>query len=544
MAMMDEVRKVYSWLIGKSKDNVNGLLEEAGRWKPTSTYDADMDLREKYLNGDMHDDALAALKAEFEDSWPEMVNHLQEYPLCAYIASKRARTFENSQFSLVNEKSDPVEPDNEAAITWAKVVSGSGLETALAKADRLRDQCGQSYCKVWWDVDHVRVSAFKPSDVQVVPNPGREWDPYNAIAVMFGRTGFNGVGSPRRWEIWATRDEEQLKEVDSDGVPLFRPTLHYIADQEGNQTTVNDTDENPLVDEDGKPYVPFVRLTENPDVLYHASGPALINFNRVLNLDFTQIAAHVSWGMLGYPVITAAAGSNFKAPAIQWFSPGRFLKLAAGQAVDFARNDILLVPITGTLQLMQQLQTMFAGLDPAIIKLDSTAPESGYAIKIRYSSIVQFIRRLQPIVQPDVDRLLLIMKRVHNYKRRDLKGGPKALTEIPPNMIPKWLPGLPEAGPVDAKELADIYSVAIPAGAATLEDWVGEWRGLNEVESKNRVEANLERNAKVSKQNTTYPENQDTGLKGAIDKLKGMTGDNQPGEKVPPEKQPPAPSAK
>jgi len=537
------ISRTYDWLRGKSKESVRGLLEEAAKWQPTSTYDADMDLRVKYLDGEMHDDALTFLKAEFQDTSDEMINHMQEYPLCSYIATKRAREFENSQFLLVDESRKPAEPDSPAAQAWAEVVRKSGLETSLARASRLRDQQGQSYAKAWWDIDHVRVSPFPAGKVKIVPNVMREWDPYSAVATMFARTGVGGIGSPPRWEIWASRSEDMIAQVDAEGNPIFSPTLHYIADQDGYQEQVNDTDTNPLVDEEGKPFVPFVRFTENPDVLYWASGSALINFNRVLNLAFTQMQAHVSWGMLGYPVITAAAGSNFKAPAIQWFSPARFLKLAAGQAVEFARNDILLVPITGTLQLMQQLQTMFAGLDPAIIKLDSTAPESGYAIKVRYSSLVQYIRRLQPIMQPDVDHLLLIMKRMHNYYRKGLTG-PSVPAEIPQNLTPKWFPGQIEAGPVDAKELAEYYPQAIDRGAATVEDWVSEWRGVDKVEAKKLVDENLKRNSEISKANTAYPENQDAGLKGAIDKLKGMTGDNQTGEKVPPEKQQPATPAK
>ena len=519
-------QRLKGWLGMESRANLDWMLEQSDLWKPEN-YDAEIMRRIMYLDNDMRPDMLALLQDEFPEHKDSMINHMLTFPFAAHVADKRARVFEGSRFELRDRASrKAVEPDSTEALTFNELLRQAQIEAVLDRADKLRDSCRSSVVLVRWDQDHVALNAYSMNGVPMVPNSDREADPYSSKAVLFERVGDEGIGDDPRYEVFATRDFETSKQVDVNGAPIFSPDMHYIASRDGFDS-INQDDANPFKDAKGRAVYPFARLTDCPDAIYYPGGDTLVEFNRVLNMGFTQMQVHSSWGLLGYPVYRTEAGSNVKLPAKRPMSPKDAVQLPAGVTLEFVRNDIPVKEISDTYQLWIQMQSLLAGIDPADVKLDSTAPQSGYALKVSISGLEKRIKKLQPLMAPDVNRLLGLIVMFWNYYRKNVPG--TWMVEIPPSLVPVWIPGQMEAGPVDPVELATSMPAKIQAGAATADDWVMVERGVDKSEAQKIVDANLKRNAEIAKQNTSYPAAPGAGLQNAIGLLRGRTqGGNQP----------------
>jgi hypothetical protein len=525
---MSTWERLKGWLGMESRKQLDWMLEQCNKWKPKVTYDDEIETRVQYLDDDMRDDMLALIEDEFKKTKELFPNHIITLPFVAHVAEKRARYFEGSRFELRDKETKQViPPETKEAQTFAALIEQAELDSVLDRAGRVMDTCRMSIARPWWDQDHVAVSTYSPDRVPIVPNTNREWDPYSALAVLFERDGAGGFEDEPRYEVFAVRALELAAAKDDKGSQIFEPAMHYITSRNQGDKSLNDGDANPFRDPVTKKAIyPFARFTANKGAIYSPGGNGLVEFNRILNLALTQMQMHSCWGLMGYPIYRKdpTAGS-VTLPATRPMSPKQAIELPPGVTLEFVRNDIPIEKITNTYQLMIQMNSLLRGLDPATIKLDSTAPQSGYGLKVSFAGLANLVKKNRPIIAPDVNRLINLIILIWNYYQPTVKD--TWMVQIPPTMVAAWCPGQLDAGPVDDEQLTRYYPKMIEEGAATVDNWVSERQGVDMVTAKKIVDDNLKRNAEIKKLNTRYPAEPQDGVKEAIEKLKGKTNQNE-----------------
>ncbi len=524
------VMKVLQRFFGtESKTQLNWLLAEAAKWQPKG-YKARVKNRLDYLDGNMRNDLLAVLQEEFEATWTHMQRSIITLPIVAHIIKKKSTVFEgNGRYFLVDKKTrEEIKPDDKAALAWSDIIRESLVEMALKRSDQVTEQNHSAGLKVWWDKDHVTVSAFTPDKVDIVVNPARELDAYSARAVLFERTGAGGLRDNSRFEVWGDADPTLPKPKEGFDSRTYEPTIHFITDGK-NTWAVNDKDENPFKDDDGKAVVPFAWLTDNRESLYRLGGDHLVAMNRIVNWGLTYLHHAMNWMSLGIPTFEKNAGSNAKLPENRIVSPKHALALPPDVKFSFIRNDIDLGAITSTYELMMQYHAMLSGIDPANISVKQFSAKSGFAIKLEMSGLGKHREMKIPLYRPNVIHLMRIIKIVHNYY------APKAKKEkIPDHLDPDWSPGEVDAGPIDYIQLGQRYQDEIEYNVSTVDDWAADVHGVDKQTAKGIVEKNTARNAETVGKSARFPD-EPTGGGRAVDEIKKLTAG---GDEPPPEGEP------
>lgn len=522
--------RVLARFFGKeSQTQLNWLVTESGKWKPKG-YKEKVAIRINYLDGDMRNDLLAVLQEEFEATWTHMQRSIVTLPMVSHIIRKKSTVFEgNGRFFLVDKKSrEEVKIDDKAALNWADIIRESLVEMALKRADQVTEQNHSAGLKVWWDKDHVTVSAFTPDKVDIVVNPARELDAYSARAVLFERTGAEGLRDNSRFEVWGDANPALEKPEEGFDAREYEPTIHFITDGK-NTWPVNEKDENPFKDDNGKAVVPFAWLTDNREALYKLGGNHLVEMNRIVNWGLTYLHHAMNWMSLGIPTFKRQPGSNTKLPQNRIVSPKHALALPADVEFSFVRNDINLGGITDTYELLMKYHAMMSGMDPANMSVEQFSAKSGFAIKLEMAGLEKHREMKIPLYRPNVIHLLRIIKIVHNYY------APKAKKEkIPDHLDPDWSPGEVDAGPIDYIELGKRYTEEIEFNVSTVDDWAADVHGVDKQTAQGIIEKNAARNAETVGKSARFPD-EPTAADRAADEIKKLTAG---GEDTPPEDEP------
>jgi hypothetical protein len=493
-----------------SQDQLTKLLTESAKWQPQG-YKPEIATRMRYLDGNMRDDLLEVLKAEFENTWEHMQRSIVSLPMVSHIISKKATVFEGSgRFFLVDPNKEEIDADSDEAQAFQDMINESLVWMALKRADEVVELAHSAALKVWWDNDHVTVSTFNPNLVDILPDPNRELDPYNARAVLFQRTGIDGIRSAARHEIWGAEDQETASDIDAYGQPIFDPTVHFISDGKNSWST-NENNENPFKDPaTGRSIYPYAWLVDNRDSLYKSGGNHLVEMNRIVNWGLTYLHHGMNWMSIGIPVFEKDPGSNVKLPQNRIVSPKHALALPANVRFSFVRNEINLGAITNTYELLMKYHAMMSGIDPANLAVDQGQARSGFAIKLEMSGLEKHRAMKIPLYKPNVIHLLNVMIIVHNYYA-ELAGK----TKIHEDFEPDWSPGEMDAGPVDFVELGNRYEKEIEFNVSSIDDWTAAVHGVDKPTAQKMVDENAERNAEILKKGTRFPDEPEAAAAGA-----------------------------
>lgn len=502
MAVTDVIMGALKRYFGtESRNQLIWLLNESAKWQPKN-FKPEVATRIKYLDKNMKPDLLKVLKSEFENTWEHMQRSTVTLPIVAHIVTKKATVFEGSgRFFLVDPNTrKEIDVENPEAQAFQDMINDSLVWMALNRADEITELTHSAALKVWWDNDHVTVSTFTPNLVDIVPDPDRELDPYSARAVLFQRTGVDGIRSAARHEVWGARDPTTASAVDAFGRPLFDPTIHFITDGK-TSWAVNEGDVNPFKDENKRSILPYAWLTDNREGLYKLGGDNLVEINRIVNWGLTYLHHGMNWMSLGIPVFEKDPGSNVKLPQNRIISPKHALALPPNVRFSFVRNDIDLGAITNTYELFMKYHAMMSGIDPANLSVDQGQARSGFAIKLEMSGLESHRKKMIPLYKPNVIHLLNVMIIVHNYYAKAAK---KSL--IPTALVPDWSPGEMEAGPVDFIEIGNRYEKEIEYNISTVDDWAAEVHGVDRATAAKMVDENAKRNAEVMSKGTRFPD--------------------------------------
>lgn len=523
-------------LTHEEKLTTSWLEERSAKWRPAGYMDQ-IPRRVSYIDRDMVDDLEALLQSEFARSWTLMQNHYILMPMVSQIASKRAKCFRgrgqrfflrhketgreltsDPEMALQRQGADDELTDEQvkaierrglmyhpAAAAFEDLIDMAQLPANLRDVDIHLEQVHALADKVWWDIDHVRCSVFTPDHVRVAVNETRYWDPYAAAAVAFELPGEDGnYSSDSRWEVWGTRDPEQVDETDEMGRPLFEPAMHFVAGG-SKKYSYNEGDRNPYIGWDGAPMYPFQWFTDDPDQIYPLGSDDLVLFNRNMNMGLTYLTYNMSWAMLGIPCYEHQVGQGKAAdlPTQRFLTPQHVASLPPGVKLSFVRNDIPLESFTSTFEMLMQYQALMHELAPRSMSVQDGIPTSGIAMEIELMGLAEHreekIEMLRPQVRDLLRRMIVVSNRFGSaYARDKSRWTAIDLDEFEP----AWEPGKLEAAPQDITKTTDSYQRLIDLGAASVDDLAAAVHNVPREQAADLVDANIRRNAEVKRMRT------------------------------------------
>jgi len=518
---MSVFRTMINWLIDENKTQVTWILEAADKRRPVG-YSKEVARRYNYLNGDMREDGLDFLKQEFPKSFSDMKYKMLQFPIAKFITRKRSQTFRGKgmRFHLVDRKGEEVPNDSPVAKSFQAMIKGSLLKTSLVETDRIEDICNGAGVKVWWDGDHVELSPYTGDKLHMALNPYRLWDPYSSMAVLFEQEGFDSITDKPRYEIWGAREPHLVsKETDSDGAPIYKPTLHYVA-SENEPIKVNEEDVNPYTDRyTGQPLYPFVWFRSRRGDVYWKGGDDLVEFNRYLNLVLTYLGHNAIWQMAATPMFTKTAGGGLGADEkaqlkkVIFSAPNKALQIPPGVEFSFVRPDVEIAPFQNLIEMLVQYEALMNNLSPKSIDIKGGLPQSGVALQIELKNLVDYYNERVPLLRPHVIRLLDVMISVWNTRIAGVEVEGVRHVRIPSDYRPEWVPGTMDTGPVDVGETIDTYTRGMEVGAYSPDDLVMAIHECDAQTAKRKIEENLARYREVMSMTTRYPEEPDRAEK-------------------------------
>jgi len=302
--------------------NVEWMLAEADKWRePTGPkYREEIGRRRNYLDGEMKADGLVLLKQEFPKTYEQMRYKMLQYPVAKHIWTKKAHVFggKGERFYLVdaNKGMEEIPSDSAPALDYAYLNESSENPTVTKGIDRALESMHCCAVRPTWSRDHIEDNIFDPDKCHIVVNPDHDNDPYAARAVLFERTGEDGVNDTEpRYEVWGARDPVIAAERDSEGQRLFRPDMHFITSAH-DQWRVNEHDENPYRDRHtGEVAYPFTWYRDNRRSIYEKGGDDLVELTRVINMGLTYLHHNMIWQMAVLPVTEQPQGGGLDADA-------------------------------------------------------------------------------------------------------------------------------------------------------------------------------------------------------------------------------------
>ena len=527
--------KVKNWLSGTERDQARWIKDEADKWRESGesrSYREEISRRREYLDGDMESDALALLKREFQKIWPEMRYKMVLWPMVKYIIQKKAQVFRGvgARFYLKDPKQgEEIDSASTEAQSFNAMMESGMVESQLVEIDRTEELMYACAAKIGWDVDHLDINIYDPDKIHIAVNGERENDPYSAFAVSFERSGYDGITSTPRYEVWGYRDPKIAADTDQDGARIFHPTLHYMSTSEGGRQ-VNEFDANPFIDRrNGKPMYPFTWFRGHKRCIYKLGGDDLVRFSRVLNLGMTYLNHNMSWQMAAIPTFEVTPGQNISAldkiKKIIMASPQHAATLPPGVVLKFARPDVVLGPFMDVYQVLVQYYALMNHLSPKSIDVQGGLPQSGIALKIEMDGLNKYredrIRALRPHVIDFINRCIVVW----NYYAPKLRAGWK---KIPDGLVVGWDPGRLDAGPIDYVELNDRFQVQCENNVSNVYEWTAALHQIDINTAEERWHANEEVNRQWRNSKTMYPaENRPGPDEEEIDNMIGEEPEDQ-----------------
>lgn len=507
---MSLLATIKSWAQGQSRVNVDKIKRQAEAWGWDADYRSEIERRIKYLDGDMEDDGLDLLEAEFSQTYKDMENKMVEWPITRHIISKKAQAFRGNgaRFFLCDDSGEELDAQDPASVAFSGLVRDANLKHVLYKLDQVEELCNSAGAKVWWDGTKVRVSRWDPHKVAIAVNEMREWDPYSAYAVGFERSATNGInGTDERWEVWGARDVRVADDKDEDGMPIYEPSLHYLTSVR-ESWSVSEGDANPFRDpKTGKPIYPFTWFRKDEDRVYWSGGDDLVRMNRILNLGLTYLHHNITWQMAKVPVFElppggATADVMATLQKMKLVTPNNAFSLPPGVKLSWVGPDAQLEPFVSVYEMLIQYHALLNQLSPKSLDIRGGLPQSGIALRIELDNLVRYWTERVDVLRPHVVDLLKKMVIVYNYYAPRLTGA----TPIPDNVTPNWDPGQIDSGPTDFIELGKRFEKECSLGISSYADWAAAVHDVDKSTAEQMIRANMEFNSEVVRGMTRYPD--------------------------------------
>ncbi len=503
---------IQSMFRQEDKAQLAALLSYARSWwdADPAEYEKQIARRLSYLDGEMEVDLDELLLQEFPKTYKLMKEKKVMLPIMKFITEKKCVAFDGigQEIYLVDAKGERHDPLSKESKALAHLVKEGDFLTTAKRAQRIREATHSVAVRAWYDdrVNSIQFSAYDSLGALLVVNPERSHDALASVAALLRRDGYDGIGSDPVWEYWGTRAADVAAETDSDGMLSFDPTIHFLTSAKAGPRKVNEGDLNPFKDQyaDGRPMFPFSWWVDRKHTIYRRGGDSLVKFNRLLNLGLTWLHNNMEWQMSAIPVIEAGAGvdlvalDKFKGSYIA--HPKFMMELPPGCSLSFEAPDNDLGKFANIYEMLIQYHGLMNNLAPKSVSIEGGLPQSGAALRIEMDNLVKENDSQVQTLRPQVEEALRVGIVEQNYY-----AGKIGVAVIGPNLFPAWSPGAMQAAPKDRNDINAHYSVAIPQGAATADEWVAELHDIPRAEAAKRVDENMARTAEIMQAMTAYP---------------------------------------
>ncbi|MBW2122946.1 MAG: hypothetical protein JRH07_14055 [Deltaproteobacteria bacterium] len=478
--LKDKLGEFFNVLMrDQRKANLQELLTASANWQPSGeffTYKNEMQARQDYYLGSMQSDMREVLKRHFPQTYTEVERDQVNLPLVKKEISDKAQVFVDSgDVVLVNDSGEIQKIES-----FEEMKRKSNIWSALKDADAYTQLQHRSMFKPWWDsrAGHARCSVWPAQLVDIVPDPFRWWDVDSAWAVLFTLPGISGINSSSyRYEVWGYRDQ--------DAVDAGMDNTVYFTTDGNNDYRINDEDVNPFTDpRTGGSLYPFVWWQDDTITsLYVIGDEDLLTVNRQVNSILTDANYTIRFNSIPAWVHTMAEGGSEL--GVKTISPGCVIDIPAGAGLDPKTPTLNITEIWNYTKELMEIRALFGGLSPSAVRADSSAPESGYALKIRNKPIREHRQNLVEIYRPYVEESVYRLCVVHNTYADD---------KIPiEGLRVKWEPG--EIDEIeDPMAVGNQYAAEIEANVSTAADWRAARYDETREEARKAVEKNAEEN--------------------------------------------------
>lgn len=207
----DKVVKEIASGANMSKDMLDDLLTVAGHWKPAG-YDANIEQRRRFLDGNQTQDLINKLKRDYPRTWDKMspttVNYTKLY------ADQSANSYKTPPARQLADQSGEI-LDDARAVDFAELIRRSNIDRIMLDAERIcmvAKTCflriGVNQASMVEGRPFVEVVPFWPSDVYVIPSPLDPTDISLSCCLMARITGPAGCSGADKWyEVWTRPGE-------------------------------------------------------------------------------------------------------------------------------------------------------------------------------------------------------------------------------------------------------------------------------------------------------------------------------------------------
>ena len=488
-----------------SAASIEEVKSIAAQWQPQPTdpdtsFTDEMTTRCEYINKSMQSDMLEQLKKALPKTHKQLAGMQVNLPVYRATVRSKARQFiSGGEFSLVDENSERIEGDMDAA--FQDMLKRGQFWAGFNDADVLTQGLHRSVVELVWDDAKkcVKPCVWPQQLVHVIPDPDEYWSLDSAYAVAFEMPGESGWGSTdRRYKTWVKVDGEsahyvigKTKRVNEQDEAKRIEDAYSAEFTDGNDDAVI-----PYTDPDNAdaPLYPFVLWADDLLLaIYWLGDEDALTINRGVNLSFTDLY----WGQrfhahpAGY--WEKQGDTTDTPPADVTISPGDMID-GGGFKPAYLSPEYTPQPVVDTWNLMLRMEAMLDGNSAVAQITESSAPESGYALTIRNLPLAEHRMRMVEIYRPFVEETLRRAIIVYNTYAKEAGSG---LTPIVGK--PVWNPGKMEA-PKDPEADARLWALKISKNVATAIDWRMAETGEDHDTAKAAVEANAAANKELMQQ--------------------------------------------
>jgi hypothetical protein len=495
MPIFGDIKKQISEFMNRlmkdsRKQNLDELLTIAQTWKPGTSsgkysYDQEMANRLDYFNGSMQSDMVLELKRRFPQTWSEMEANQVNLQLVRKAVLDKAKVFcDTGDLMLVNENNEQI-TEGKDYDNWEELKRQSHMMATCKQADQYAQLQSRTMVKPWWDTSrrHMRFTVWPTNLVNAVPDPNRWWDWDACYAWLFTLPGADGLNSDARYEVWGVRDPDAANVTEQD-------TVHFQTSGNADYQ-YNEKDKNPFVDpRNGRSVYPFV-WWQSDDVtsLFPMFNEDMLTINRRVNSQLTDLDYAARFKAYGLYLHKMA--ENGKPLGLKTLSPSKVVDLEFGAGLENIATNLPITEMWDFVKELVQEEALLGGLSANSLKLEGSAPESGYAQKLRSKPLSEHRANLVEIYRYYVEETGYRARIVHNYYADSSK-------QINEKLRCHWEPGEIDI-PSDPEEVGRVYAAEISSNVSTPADW----RMVRYDEDKKAAEKAVMENAEFNKASTS-----------------------------------------
>lgn len=500
-----DAREIVAKLFGEriNPQTAEQLVAIAGGWMPQlgngKTFTQEMSDRICYMHGSMWGDMDQVLQTRFPQTYQYIKDQQLNLNLYARIVNSKAKVFygQGNRFYLIDEQQKELSPGDPSQIKFNDMLKRGRWMAACKTADRYVQALTRCLVRPWWDERNacVQFSVWPQHMVYWVPCSAAYYSADDCLAVLLKMPGRGTLSSSdARYEVWA-----KMKFEDRWRSLLIRIGSQMVSgkgddskpDRQWYLDPINETNENPFVDEDGEPIYPFVWWQgDGLNQLYNAGSEDALTVPRQLNAGITAMnhSLHYNSDPIGYwePTVNAPSGNP---PAVAVMGPGTTIDGGEYRPA-FAHPEYDGKQVLGIWKdIIDTAVQMDIGTSTGVVQEDAAA-ESGLSVQIKRQPLYEYRRDMIDIYRPYVLETLRRAIIVHNYyaetEADEIRG------------TPCWEPGdIVDVQDKDAE--ARQWAIKIETGAATVVDQVMHETGMDEKQALTKVVENLKLTAKLRK---------------------------------------------